>query len=76
MLMHRVDDEFRRGILIHTVSHQHKDIALFHRQRLIVNFKLRVHAQSTAEIGCILGNPDLMIVGQLFQRFVTQAIDA
>ena len=75
LFAHRVDDEFRRRISINPIGHQDKNIALFHRQRLVINFKLRLHTQRARKIGGVLGHTDLMIVGELFQCVITQAIN-
>jgi hypothetical protein len=61
---------------VDAVGGQDEQVAFFDLQGQIVDFELRADAQRAAEIALIRGNDQPMVVGQLLQVAVAEAINA
>jgi hypothetical protein len=75
----RVDqlgDGLRFDVLVDAIGRQYEYVALFDRECFVVEMQLRIDAHGLTQIAFVLGNPDSMILGQLLQCVVDQAIDA
>ena len=72
----RSGDEARADVFVDAVGGEQEDIAFFQRNRLIVDFDLRIDPQRAAEIGLLGGNDDPVIVGQLLECVAGEPVDA
>ena len=76
MIVDGVDHEARVRELVHAIGGEHEDVTLLQPQRLVVDVEVRVNAERAAEVTLLAGHPDAVVVGELLEQPVTQAVDA
>jgi len=63
-------------MLVHAIGRQQEHVAGFHGLGVIVDFQMRRQAQRAAQVTFVVRDPDAVILGQLLDRAIPQAIDA
>ncbi|MNZ48412.1 hypothetical protein D3C78_661580 [compost metagenome] len=71
----RGDDERVAGMFVDAIGGEEKRVAAFQRKRPVIDFQMWIDAQGAAQVALLRGDPHPVIVGQLFEGVVAQAID-